>query len=341
MNSSHILATGIRQCFNEDGQLIDCHRTGQDAELKPGRRWNENRYERISDHLVKDRATHLIWSKNACPSDYPLSWMEGLKFVQEMNDRREYGRKDWRMPNRRELRSLIDHGAKKPALSKGHPFENVFLGWFWTSTTAAIATRYAWYVHLEGGRMFYGNKDGFYWVWPVCGSSDILASTGATACHDEMGMEIPCSGSGQDGELLMGAFWPEPRFVPGENGVKDLLTGLVWHPKASFCKQPSTWQDALLAVQSLRQETNLPWRLPSINELESLVDASAHSPALSDARLFTEIQESYWSSTTSAFDPCWSYVLYLTKGAVGVGYKKNKDFFLWPVLSESGGNQSV
>mgnify|MGYP002870248384 CR=1 FL=1 len=71
----------------------------------------------------------------------------------------------------------------------------------------------------------------------------------------------------------------------------------------------------------------------AINELESLVDASAHSPALSPGHPFTDLQQAYWSSTTSAFETDWAYVLYMHKGAVGVGYKKNRDFALWPVIS--------
>jgi hypothetical protein len=73
--------------------------------------------------------------------------------------------------------------------------------------------------------------------------------------------------------------------------------------------------------------------MPSINELESLVDASTHTPALPLDQPFFDIAEAYWSSTTSVFETDWAYVLYLKKGAVGVGYKKNSDFALWPVLS--------
>ena len=49
-------------------------------------------------------------------------------------------------------------------ITPDHPFENVFLGWCWTSTSAAINPSYAWYVHLEGGRMFFGHKRQSYLV---------------------------------------------------------------------------------------------------------------------------------------------------------------------------------
>jgi hypothetical protein len=329
----HILATGMSRCYSEDGEPIACLGSGQDGEFRPGTGWSVDRFESLGDHLVRDLATRLIWPKNSCLSEYPLPWLEGLALVEQMNREEKYGRRDWRMPNRRELRSLIDHSMKKPALTRGHPFHNLFLGWFWTSTTAALAPAYAWYLHLEGGRMFYGEKTGSFWLWPVCGVSDILPATGATLCYDERGEVMTDCRQSQDGALRLGCPWPVPRFIPGWSGVLDRLTGLTWHTRAGLGGQTATWSEALATVGSYAQETGLPWRMPNINELESLVDASAHSPALSPGHPFTDLQQAYWSSTTSGFETDWAYALYLDKGAVGVGYKKNRDFALWPVMS--------
>lgn len=79
-----------------------------------------------------------------------------------------------------------------------------------------------------------------------------------------------------------------------------------------------------------------PWRMPTINELESLVDASECDPALPLEHPFLIRQQGYWSSTTSGFEKDWAYVLYMDKGAVGVGFKKKKEFHLWPVMSTQG-----
>ncbi len=332
----HILPTGMTRCYDADGRLIDCSGTGQDAALAAGGSpvgWTEDRFTELDDLLVQDKATWLLWTKNSCPAEYPLNWQESLAYIKEMNETAAFGRTDWRMPNRRELRSLIDHSAKKPALPVGHPFEQVFLGWYWTSTTAAIAPPYAWYVHLAGGRMFYGNKDGYYWLWPVCGQSTILLGTGADSCYDIDGHRIDCVGSGQDGALQMGAGWPAPRFVVKSKGILDTLTGLTWWSAARYGRAELSWQQALDAVADLARETGLPWRMPTINELESLVDAARHSPALPADHPFNDIESAYWSSTTSGFETDWAYVLYMTKGAVGVGFKKNRDFALWPVMT--------
>jgi len=45
-------------------------------------------------------------------------------------------------------RLLISYQTRDPALPRAHPFQDVFLGWYWTSTTAVIDPAYAWYVHM-------------------------------------------------------------------------------------------------------------------------------------------------------------------------------------------------
>ena len=93
---------------------------------------------------------------------YLQTGQEALDYIATLNRDKVFGSADWRLPNRRELRSLMSHQTRKPALPERHPFVNVFSGWYWTSTTAAINTAYAWYIHMEGARMFYGLKEQFF-----------------------------------------------------------------------------------------------------------------------------------------------------------------------------------
>jgi len=136
---------------------MSCSGSGQDAEFKNGVPWPDPRFQQNGD-VVLDRLTGLVWTQNANLAEFPLTWQEALKFIGEMNPKGVFGFDDWRLPNRRELRSLMSHQTRKPALPEGHPFTNVFLGWYWTSTTAAINPAYAWYIHMEGAQMFYGGK---------------------------------------------------------------------------------------------------------------------------------------------------------------------------------------
>ena len=330
------LQTGQRNCYDMAGEIISCAETGQDGEYRRGLSWPEPRFEAVSD-IVLDHLTGLAWTTNANLAEFPLMWQEALEFILGMNRRKTYGFSDWRLPNRRELRSLVSYETRRPALPQGHPFSNIFLGWYWTSTSAAINPAYAWYIHMEGARLFYGRKDQYFLLWPVRGRSTVLPATGQRICYDSAGVELPCGNTGQDGETTMGLTWPSPRFEVLDYSVIDRLTGLRWLRKASLSEEATSWPGSFDLVEQLngnRAGDGLHWRLPCINELESLVDCSTHSPALPPGHPFTDVKDVYWSSTTSFFETDWAWALYLTKGALGVGIKKEKNFFVWPVSDE-------
>jgi hypothetical protein len=327
------LQTGQITCHDTAGREIPCLGSGQDGEFRRGVSWPIPRFELQGD-IVLDRLTGLVWTRDANLAEFPLTWQEALDFIEGMNRKKTFGFLDWRLPNRRELRSLVSHQTRKPALPEEHPFQNVFLGWYWTSTTAAINTAYAWYLHMEGARMFYGSKEQFFLLWPVRGGeSGLLPATGQSECHDSSGRPVPCTGTGQDGELRFGRPWPVPRFEVQEDAVIDHLTHLRWLRTADCIGRPATWKEALVAVAALNKQSSggLCWRLPNINELETLVDCSRHSPALPQGHPFLDVHEGYWSSTTSMFEPDWAWALYLTKGAVGVGQKRGAHFHAWAV----------
>lgn len=323
---------------------VPCSGSGQDADFRGGAAWPAERFEE-REEVVLDLLTGLVWTRNANPAEFPLAWQEALDYVVKMNRERACGYSDWRLPNRRELRSLMSHQTKKPALPGGHPFTGIFLGWYWTSTTAVINPAYAWYIHMEGARMFYGNKERFSLLWPVRGEGyGIVPVTGQTKCYDSMGRIVTCKGSGQDAEFRFGRVWPRQRFEVKEDLVIDRLTYLCWARHADLCGGAVTWKDGLDAVEELNSNSRVDsrWRLPNINELESLVDCDMHSPALPAGHPFTHVRESYWSSTSSMFEPDWAWALYLRKGAVGVGQKRGPHFSVWAVCDwvERPGNTS-
>ena len=97
------------------------------------------------------------------------------------------------------------------------------------------------------------------------------------------------------------------RFTDNQDGtVTDGVTGLVWLRDAG-CFSPSAWGQALAQVNALATgacgltdgSAAGDWRVPNLNELESLVDPSAHDPALSRGNPFIRVSGGiYWSSTS-------------------------------------------
>lgn len=337
------LQTGQVECRDPQSRHMACAGSGQDAEVGDGVDWQPGSRFRLRDASVLDTATGLHWLRDAGFGQFPRTWEEGLDFIAQMNHELVLGESDWRLPNRRELRILISHQASRPALPEQHPFENLFHGWYWTSTTAVISPSHAWYVDMGGGRMFYGGKDQSFMVWPVRGTATHwLPVTGQHGCYEAHGASIDCTGSGQDGDIQAGQPWPDPRFRAGEKGVIDRLTCLCWHRSANLAEGEVNWEQALASIEALNTTTGPgAWRLPNINELETLVDCSRARPALAAAAdVFDSPGTVYWSSTTSMYEPDWAWALYLDKGAVGVGHKRQARFSAWAVrtdASDTGG----
>lgn len=103
------------------------------------------------------------------------------------------------------------------------------------------------------------------------------------------------------------AFAGQGRFTDHHDGtVTDKVTGLVWLKDAG-CFQSTTWAKAVAEVHALAsgacglsdKSIAGDWRLPNINELESLVDVSASNPAVTPGSPFTNVSTAiYWSSTS-------------------------------------------
>jgi hypothetical protein len=248
MDIKGYLQTGQRTCHDTRGHEVICAGSGQDAEFKRGIPWPEPRFTQQGE-TVLDNLTGLVWTQNANLAEFALRWKESLDFINRLNRENTFGFSDWRLPNRRELRSLMSCQTIKPALPEGHPFSNIFLSWYWTSTSASINPAYAWYIHMEGARMFYGGKEQLFLLWPVRGESyNILPATGQTQCYDVNGSCISCTGSGQDGEFCKGRKWRIPRFETVSDTVIDHLTGLCWLRHANLTGEQVTWEEALQAI---------------------------------------------------------------------------------------------
>ncbi len=113
------LQTGQRSCHDSAGNDISCHGSGQDAAFRAGLAWSEKRFD-VQGDIVLDQATGLAWARDASLAGFPLTWKEALAFIDDMNTGIELGFSDWRLPNRRELRSLVSHQTRRPSLPEDH-----------------------------------------------------------------------------------------------------------------------------------------------------------------------------------------------------------------------------
>jgi len=56
---------------------------------------------------------------------------------------------DWRLPNVKELQSLIDYSTYNPSLPDSHPFTNVQSAAYWSSTSVQSSPGSAWKVAMD------------------------------------------------------------------------------------------------------------------------------------------------------------------------------------------------
>lgn len=97
------------------------------------------------DGTITDRATGLMWSR--ADSGEGMNWEEALAWVGQRNAEGYLGYDDWRLPDAKELQSIVDY-ARAPDVTGSAAIDPLFevseIGtdeypYFWTSTT-----------HLEG-----------------------------------------------------------------------------------------------------------------------------------------------------------------------------------------------
>jgi hypothetical protein len=155
--------TGQTICYNSMSEVIPCAGTGQDGELKAGVAWPNNRFS-VSGDCVSDNLTGLIWAKNANLPNGFRTWQQALDFVASMNSGSGLcGYYDWRLPNRKELRSLIDYSQSELT----HPFINVSSVRYWSSSSYEGSANVAWTVSMWNGHVGTYSKDGSSLVWLV------------------------------------------------------------------------------------------------------------------------------------------------------------------------------
>lgn len=304
---------------------------------------------------VTDNLTGLMWVKT--PDATLRAWQQALDYA---NSLVLCGHSDWRLPDRNELRSLINYGlADSSAWLNSQGFSNVQAYGYWSSSTFISNTSLAWVNSMIVGSIFSVDKpkvpiiNGHYmveYVWPVRSTNGNYAApaevpkTGQKLCYGELGGVIDCANTGQDGDTRTGIAWPNPRFTVGTGAesdcVTDNLTGLMW------VKNPGPdvpWQEALNFAAVLDRCGYSDWRLPNVNELESLIHAeytreascggtcATNAAWLNTQGFSNNVQAAfYWTSTTFAGTTADAWVVDMNDGGIFRNGKPNA-CYVWPV----------
>jgi Protein of unknown function (DUF1566) len=147
--------------------------TGDDGDLQKGVAWPAPRFTDNFDGTVADNLTGLIWLKNANAAGMVKTWADAQTYCNSLasdgtnlTDGSSAG--EWRLPNVREIFSLIDFSQYNPALpTAGYPFTNVQSRYYWSSTTYEGDSTSAWHVHMNDGNVCGASKGSSSSVWPV------------------------------------------------------------------------------------------------------------------------------------------------------------------------------
>jgi pyruvate, water dikinase len=241
------------------------------------------------------------------------------------------GHDDWRVPNARELGTLVDFGRASLALDPDAfpaPLNSMASTYLWSSTTNPVEPSQAYYVNTFDGHLYPWPKPTRFMVRPVrttvVDDPVPLIRTGQTVGYRGDGPATQ-SGNGDDGDLRLGVapdyLWADDGTIdtPAENVVVDRNTDLMWLRDPArldgsggvggnvALSVPTTWQTAIDRCNALDYAGHDDWRLPNIREIESITQvgrADASSEPAAFARVPPaapgELAAIWWSSTTSA-----------------------------------------
>ena len=112
--------------------------------------YSDDRYTDNGDGTISDARTGLMWMQCSYGQTYdggdtnsdgiicegsPTfgSWQQAFAWAADSNANVDYGYNDWRLPNIKELGSIVDFGSAIPAINQSI-FPNTSTGSYWTST---------------------------------------------------------------------------------------------------------------------------------------------------------------------------------------------------------------
>jgi len=143
--------------FPATGQTTS-YAPGDDGDIRAGAVLS---YTDNGNGTITDNNTGLVWEKKTnctggthCVND-PYTWQGALDYVAALNTANFAGHNDWRLPNIKELQSIVNYENVNPSVSA--VFNDCGNGSctaayvYWSSTSYANFPDFAWYVNFYAG----------------------------------------------------------------------------------------------------------------------------------------------------------------------------------------------
>lgn len=240
-------------------------------------------YTSNGDGTVTDTVTGLMWQQ---PPAAAMVHADAATYCPAL---RLGGQSDWRLPALIELLSLVDYGDHGPVVSAAIDagfFPSTPPGQFWTATTV-------------------GNPAAIWEVTFADGSNGIgLAPQGVMVRCVRTAIAMPLPSGGQ--------------YTIADTTVTDNGTMLTW--QRSFPVTTFTWANAgAYCVGAGATLGGSGWRLPTIKELATLIDASQSSTTTADIdhKAFPSTPAApFWSATPRASVPTSAWMVDFGGGSV-------------------------
>jgi uncharacterized repeat protein (TIGR01451 family) len=200
-----------------------------------------NAFADNGDGTVTDSATGLMWSQ--ADSGTGMDWQSALAWVQTKNAQNFLGHNDWRLPDAKEMQSILDY-TRSPATSNSAAIDPIFTAtsftneggqtdwpWYWASTTHASSNG----IGASGVYIAFGRASGWQKVPQTATCYTLLDVHGAGAQRSDPKISAnrstigtACNGAtayglGPQGDLQRGANYV--RLVRNATQPAPILTG--------------------------------------------------------------------------------------------------------------------
>jgi hypothetical protein len=117
-----------------------------------GGKTDSGSYVDNGDGTVTDLSTGLMWQQASVSNK---TWEQALAECEGLN---LAGHTDWRLPNFKELTSLVDYSSYNPAINITY-FPDTVSSSYWSSTSETGHNDSSWCVHFYGGNGYYGTSN--------------------------------------------------------------------------------------------------------------------------------------------------------------------------------------